>query len=175
MSGPEWTEFASCQYVDAGLFFPVRYDTAAGKHQASQAKKICVTECAVRSDCLTYALTLEQGTGLSSRDGICGGHDPAERNAMDKGEHVSDLIDDCSHGTRPAVLFGCRCDDCNAYADRLAEIERARRQNNVPPGVSHGTQKAAITYRCPCDLCRARVERDYAATKGRREAQETAA
>lgn len=74
-----WRELAACRDHDPGLFFPDRYNNYGGLDHRSlptpavrDAKRVC-GGCPVRSDCLTYALTNDEDTG------IWGGLTPEER------------------------------------------------------------------------------------------------
>jgi hypothetical protein len=67
----EWMKEASCLGLDVNLFFP-----EVGKPVDSMVKKLC-NNCAVKSDCLEYALRF--GSGLS---GYFGGAYESERNKI---------------------------------------------------------------------------------------------
>lgn len=68
-----WMAEGICAKSDnPDLWFPNRTDYA----QASLAKKKCNTQCAVRSQCLTYALEQED------QEGIWGGYDQAQRRRL---------------------------------------------------------------------------------------------
>ncbi len=62
-----WTEFAACQYTDGDLWFPEK----GGSVRA--AKRIC-GGCAVRAECLAYALENDE------QFGVWGGLSERERN-----------------------------------------------------------------------------------------------
>ena len=49
-----WMSRAACREVDPELFFPIAV-TGPGARQAAAAKAVC-RPCAVRSNCLSYAL-----------------------------------------------------------------------------------------------------------------------
>ncbi|HTZ24803.1 MAG TPA: WhiB family transcriptional regulator [Streptosporangiaceae bacterium] len=51
----EWWSLAACQSADPDLFFPIS-GTGPALGQVARAKAVC-TACAVRLDCLGYALT----------------------------------------------------------------------------------------------------------------------
>lgn len=71
----EWTARAACaQEEEADLWFPDQgNNNLEYKFQTAVAKHICRVDCAVRSDCLDYALANDE------RYGIWGGLDPRER------------------------------------------------------------------------------------------------
>lgn len=71
-----WQDRAACLRKDPALFYPDRAVDAA------EAKVICIDECAVRDECLAYALRVEGTRGLSYRDGVWGGTVPSERHQM---------------------------------------------------------------------------------------------
>lgn len=62
-----WQRLAACRRVDPDLFFPV----SAGDPAAARAKKVC-ERCAVRSDCLSFAISTGQ-------EGVWGGTTDDER------------------------------------------------------------------------------------------------
>jgi WhiB family redox-sensing transcriptional regulator len=66
-----WTDHAACRGADPELFYPV---SSAGPAlaQVGQAKAICA-QCAVRSDCLSWALR------AGEPEGVWGGTTPEER------------------------------------------------------------------------------------------------
>jgi WhiB family transcriptional regulator, redox-sensing transcriptional regulator len=51
----DWWSLAACQSTDPDLFFPIS-GTGPGHGQIARAKAVCAA-CAVRIDCLGYALT----------------------------------------------------------------------------------------------------------------------
>jgi WhiB family transcriptional regulator, redox-sensing transcriptional regulator len=51
----EWWSLAACQSADPELFFPIS-GTGPALGQVARAKAVC-SACAVRRDCLGYALT----------------------------------------------------------------------------------------------------------------------
>ena len=66
-----WRSAAACLSADPDLFFPI--STAGhGEKQIARAKKICAG-CAVRPECLEFALAHEQAHG------IWGGTTPEDR------------------------------------------------------------------------------------------------
>lgn len=76
----EWRRDAKCFGVDTELFYPPR-DKALYKPIADQAKAICNGKdsrppCAVRIECLLYALRRDE------EHGIFGGMSHRERNAL---------------------------------------------------------------------------------------------
>jgi len=66
---PEWHERALCAQTDPEAFFPEKGGSTR------EAKRICTT-CAVRSECLEYAL------GNDERFGIWGGLSERERRRL---------------------------------------------------------------------------------------------
>jgi hypothetical protein len=68
-----WTESAACREIDGDTWFPEK-----GEDHASP-KKICLTSCTVRKQCLDFAMRREQGKGEASRAGIFGGLTPGKR------------------------------------------------------------------------------------------------
>jgi WhiB family redox-sensing transcriptional regulator len=63
----------ACRLVDPDLFFPVAIGTAPAARQGEAAKAVC-GPCAVRANCLSYALEAKP-------EGIWGGTTPDERRA----------------------------------------------------------------------------------------------
>lgn len=57
-----WRQDAECRDLDPNLFFPVGV-TGAAVDQIAAAKGICAG-CAVRSDCLEFAVTTNQEFGV---------------------------------------------------------------------------------------------------------------
>lgn len=57
-----WWDLAACQSADPELFFPVSA-AGAGLAEISQAKAICA-RCAIRQQCLDYALDSGQPHGV---------------------------------------------------------------------------------------------------------------
>ncbi|MGD9528647.1 MAG: WhiB family transcriptional regulator [Pseudonocardia sp.] len=71
----DWRELARCREVDDGdLFFPEAARAAGYEAQVAAAKRICAG-CAVRPDCLAYALR-------ALPYGIAGGLTPEERREL---------------------------------------------------------------------------------------------
>ena len=68
---PNWMLRGACRQVDPELFFPVEAVTGAGARQAAAAKAVC-GRCAVRANCLSYALE-------AMPEGIWGGTTLEER------------------------------------------------------------------------------------------------
>ena len=62
MPGSDWRQLAACRHADPELFFPV---SASGPSldQVTQAKAICAG-CAVRQQCLAFALDTRQDHGV---------------------------------------------------------------------------------------------------------------
>lgn len=69
-----WRDEARCRDTDPSLFFPVG-TTGPALQQIAAAKEVCV-ECSCRIDCLEFALTTNQDTG------IWGGASEEERRIM---------------------------------------------------------------------------------------------
>jgi len=63
----------ACRQADPELFFPIAAATGPAARQAEAAKAIC-GHCAVRANCLSYALE-------AMPEGIWGGTTPEERRA----------------------------------------------------------------------------------------------
>ena len=75
-----WRDHALCRDTDPELFFPVG-TTGTALVQIERAKQVC-GECAVRVDCLDFALTHEPGLrrlGRAVRGGAAGHPPPARR------------------------------------------------------------------------------------------------
>ena len=58
----DWRQSAACRHSDPNLFFPIG-DTGPAVEHAEAAKAVC-RQCPVRVDCLEYALTSNQDTGV---------------------------------------------------------------------------------------------------------------
>ena len=69
-----WREHALCRDTDPELFFPVG-TTGSALVQIAEAKRVCA-ECAARVECLDFALTTNQDSG------IWGGLSEEERRAI---------------------------------------------------------------------------------------------
>ena len=69
-----WRREAACRDLPTDLFFPVGHGLRA-QAQAGLAKQVCA-ECAVRDECLEYALA------ANSRYGVFGGLDEDERRQL---------------------------------------------------------------------------------------------
>ncbi len=65
----EWAEQGECKGMDPDLFFPVRGETG------NEAKEVC-RGCAVRKECLEWALEIEV------KEGVWGGTTEKERRVM---------------------------------------------------------------------------------------------
>ena len=61
-SANEWQDKAACRDTDPALFFPVG-TTGPAIEQIASAKKVCLS-CLCRDDCLEFALTTNQDTGI---------------------------------------------------------------------------------------------------------------
>lgn len=66
-----WISRGACRQADPGLFFPIGAVTGSGARRAEAAKAVC-GPCAVRADCLSYALE-------AMPEGIWGGTTEEER------------------------------------------------------------------------------------------------
>ena len=66
-----WMSGGACRQADPELFFPIAAATGPAARQAEAAKAVC-RPCAVRADCLSYALK-------AMPDGIWGGTTQEER------------------------------------------------------------------------------------------------
>ncbi len=77
-TSPYWRIAAACSGHDGDLWFPVSFQTAAGRDQVEDAKRICHS-CLVQLACLEDALQREGTMKAESRDGIYGGLTPSER------------------------------------------------------------------------------------------------
>ncbi len=62
-----WRDHALCRDTDPELFFPVG-TTGSALVQIERAKKVC-GECSVRLDCLDFALSTNQDSGIWG--GLC--------------------------------------------------------------------------------------------------------
>lgn len=69
-----WQTRAACRDTDPALFFPVG-TTGPAVEQIASAKQVCFT-CLCRDECLEFALTTNQDTG------IWGGTSEEERRAI---------------------------------------------------------------------------------------------
>jgi WhiB family redox-sensing transcriptional regulator len=69
----DWTEQAACSEVGGDAWFPEVGDSAL------DAKKICITRCSVRFECLDFAMRREQGLSRFTRHGLYGGLSPRAR------------------------------------------------------------------------------------------------
>lgn len=70
----EWREFGSCRNLDTSQFFPIG-QTGEAEVIISRAKEVCVG-CAVREQCLEFAITTNQEYG------VWGGHSEDERRVI---------------------------------------------------------------------------------------------
>ena len=68
-----WRSVAACQSCDPELFFPVAAGTGPAARQVEAARAVC-GPCAVRANCLSYALE-------AMPEGIWGGTTQEERGA----------------------------------------------------------------------------------------------
>lgn len=69
-----WMSRGACQQADPDLFFPIGIGAGPAERQVEAAKAVC-GPCAVRPDCLSYAL-------VAKPEGIWGGTTPDERRAV---------------------------------------------------------------------------------------------
>lgn len=60
--GSDWRRAAACRGADPDLFFPVS-STGRSLQQVGQAKAVCAA-CAVRRQCLEFALATNQAHGV---------------------------------------------------------------------------------------------------------------
>lgn len=74
-----WRERAACRNNDPAVF-----EERAGQQLA---KRICAG-CAVRIECLTYALVVEADLATKSRECIYGGKTPSERHTLHRDLHM---------------------------------------------------------------------------------------
>jgi WhiB family redox-sensing transcriptional regulator len=79
----EWVHRALCKDEDPELFFPVG-TTGPAASQIDAAKAVCV-RCPVRLDCLEWAMTTSQGSG------VWGGLSEEERRALRRARRRSSL------------------------------------------------------------------------------------
>lgn len=70
----DWQTRAACRDTDPSLFFPVG-TTGPAVEQIASAKEVCI-RCICRDDCLEFALSTNQDTG------IWGGTSEEERRVM---------------------------------------------------------------------------------------------
>jgi WhiB family redox-sensing transcriptional regulator len=79
----EWVHRARCKDEDPELFFPVG-TTGPAATQIDTAKAICA-QCAVRGECLEWAMTTSQDAG------VWGGLSEDERRALRRARRRSEL------------------------------------------------------------------------------------
>jgi len=79
----EWVHRARCKDEDPELFFPVG-TTGPAATQIDTAKAICA-QCAVRGECLEWAMTTAQDAG------VWGGLSEDERRALRRARRRSEL------------------------------------------------------------------------------------
>jgi WhiB family redox-sensing transcriptional regulator len=70
----DWRDDAACRDTSPDLFFPVG-TTGAAIRQIEDAKQVCF-QCTVRPECLEFALTTNQDSG------VWGGTDEEERRKL---------------------------------------------------------------------------------------------
>ena len=78
ITGDDWRDHAACAGETSDLFFPTSYLAAEAKPRVAAAIAVC-RSCPVITDCLAYALDMERGSNVMSRDGIWGGTTPSQR------------------------------------------------------------------------------------------------
>lgn len=71
----DWTGLAACRSTDPELFFPVATVGPAFDQQVAAAKTVCA-RCAVRANCLDWALNVGEAYG------VWGGTTPEERRSL---------------------------------------------------------------------------------------------
>lgn len=76
LAADDWRDDASCRDTDPNLFFPVG-TTGPALAQIEAAKRVC-RECPAQADCLEYALSTNQDSG------IWGGTSEEERRKLRK-------------------------------------------------------------------------------------------
>jgi hypothetical protein len=142
----DWRDDAACLYVGPDPFFQNRYSDTVNAVVA--ARTIC-RGCPVRAHCLTQALHHERDTAHGNRDGIFGGHTPAEREAMRAGEVTSDHF--TAHGTYQGWLLGCHCDLCEEAYER--QLRKEALAKPMPAGIQHGKLNGYLRWGCHCEPC----------------------
>lgn len=114
-----WMEEALCRHTDPTLFFP----NTGGP--VSAAKKVCAA-CPVTTDCLAYAMRIENDTD-GGRIGVYGGLSPNERDAL--ALTTGPLCIEC----HTPITAGKRCTPCNtkrrAQQQRTHDEHKRRRLN----------------------------------------------
>ena len=78
----EWRQAAACRTTDPGLFFPIG-TTGPALEQIAAAKAVCF-DCAVRDDCLVFALSTNQDSG------VWGGTSEEERRQIRRARRASE-------------------------------------------------------------------------------------
>ncbi|MFH8591237.1 WhiB family transcriptional regulator [Streptomyces rimosus] len=111
-----WQHRAACRGEDPDLFFPRGWSTAYVP-QIERATDIC-DRCPVRAACLSAALAMEHGKGLTERAGIWGGTTPIERHRMTPSR---------SRRRRQTTASGRRMEIVHLAAFRLTEQQIADR------------------------------------------------
>lgn len=81
---PPWMRQAACKGAAAELFFPEEVG-GASSNLASEAKRVCWTQCPVREECLEHAIVNRE------RHGVWGGLAPRERARLSKERRVEQL------------------------------------------------------------------------------------
>lgn len=113
-----WTKHANCADQPPEWFFPER----GARHEYAKAIKVC-KECAVRAECLAYALERNE------QHGMWGGKTPEERQKMPHGRaqrvapRFAKELTGTTHGTHEGYSRGCRCLDCT-QARHASELRR---------------------------------------------------
>jgi len=83
---PAWMADALCREYPSVSFFPARGENAA------PAKAICA-RCAVREECMAFALDWPDPSGI---EGVCGGTTPRDRQLMRATSRPMSLGDYCA-------------------------------------------------------------------------------
>lgn len=79
-----WRQAAACRSADPELFFPVS-SRGCSREQEERAKAVCRT-CAVRRQCLQYALAMKEPYG------VWGGMTEAERRRAPRSEALRRVL-----------------------------------------------------------------------------------
>lgn len=150
LTPPEWTERALCAQVGPDFWYP---EKAVSGSMAATAKKVCTT-CAVREQCLAWALENDE------RFGIWGGLTERERRKLPRGRrcnHCDEIFapsdprermcsEECRDAARHRTIednekaYGCiqcgtpttslRCGDCS-HRYRISLIQPRQAQRKV--------------------------------------------
>jgi WhiB family transcriptional regulator, redox-sensing transcriptional regulator len=107
-----WMSRGACQQADPELFFPVAAGTGPAARQVEAAKAVC-GPCAVRANCLSYALE-------AMPEGIWGGTTQEERRAA-RGRLFSRRVSAQSRDTVSASMTG---EDATCVAEQPVRPSR---------------------------------------------------